>query len=233
MFFNGLSILSFGIVLLCGLWFGAVLTTYFYRLPRGIPISGTYKKPFCENCGYILRLADYFPVFNFFFTRGKCRGCGDKIDHNYFIIELSTAISIVLIYFKFGIGDKFISLSLASLSMILFYMVTFVDRKTISDPIYVLAISLFMYSRERNIFDIILPCFMPFFLMLVISRIAKKDLFLEALFISLFIGFFAPEFQLIISIFYVAIFSVLLCLRSIHLAGIFYPIWLIFIFLDY
>lgn len=83
---------------LCVGSFGGMLAS---RLPSGKSITG---RSHCPKCNHILEPLELIPVLSYLAQRGKCRHCSEKISPAYVIVELSTAVSFVLLYRRFGLG---------------------------------------------------------------------------------------------------------------------------------
>jgi prepilin signal peptidase PulO-like enzyme (type II secretory pathway) len=93
-----------------GAIFGSYGTLFTYRLPRNESCFGRYfgPKSRCPKCGTIIRTRELIPIFNWLFTRGKCRICQAQIPLIYLAIEISTALLFTLCYIRFGFGEYFI-----------------------------------------------------------------------------------------------------------------------------
>jgi leader peptidase (prepilin peptidase)/N-methyltransferase len=72
-----------------GLIFGSFLTVVISRLPRGESI--VRPRSTCPACGVEIRARDNIPVVSWFFLRGRCRACGERISAEYPLVELATA----------------------------------------------------------------------------------------------------------------------------------------------
>ena len=91
---------------LFGLLFGNYATSYYHRLPLKKPINGVSKKkgqvPHCSVCGHALKFYEYFPLLSWISTRGECNYCGVKIDPVYTILEVSTMLFAIVLYYVRG-----------------------------------------------------------------------------------------------------------------------------------
>lgn len=92
-------ILSIIIVLIFGLVIGSFLNVVINRLNlrQNLISPGSH----CPECKHKLGFFDLIPVFSFIFLRGKCHYCHKKISWQYPLVEFATAISFLLIFFKF------------------------------------------------------------------------------------------------------------------------------------
>lgn len=78
-----------------GLIFGSFFNVCVYRMPLGKPLN---NRSACPSCGTMIHWYDNIPVVSFVVLKGKCRGCGSPISWRYPMVELSTALLFVLIY---------------------------------------------------------------------------------------------------------------------------------------
>lgn len=89
------------LVFLTGLCLGSFGGMLAARLPAGEPPTGRSR---CPECRHTLGLSELIPVISYVLQRGKCRHCGCRISPGYLTVELSTAVSFLLIYRCFGLG---------------------------------------------------------------------------------------------------------------------------------
>lgn len=86
--------------MLLGLVVGSFIGAVTWRIPKQ---QGFVKgRSYCDNCKKELRWSDNIPLFSFLFYGGISRCCNKKISTRYPIIEITTAISFVVLYFSFG-----------------------------------------------------------------------------------------------------------------------------------
>ena len=93
-----------------GAIFGSYSTLFAYRLPIGESCFGRYfgPKSRCPSCNTIIRTKELFPIFNWFFTLGRCTTCRVKIPKTYLFIELSTTALFIICYTQFSFSESFI-----------------------------------------------------------------------------------------------------------------------------
>ena len=106
-----------------GIW-GSFCNVCIYRLPleKNI-IKG---RSFCTSCEKQINWYDNIPILSFIFLKGKCRCGKSKISLQYFIVELISAISFVLIYYFYGVS---ITTLLLIILTIFFIIIFFIDLK--------------------------------------------------------------------------------------------------------
>ena len=104
--------------------FGSFCNVCIYRLP--INKSIVKERSFCPSCKNSINWYDNIPLLSFIFLKSKCRKCGNKINFQYFLVELITAISFIAIYFVFGLSITTLLLLILS---IFFIIIFFIDLK--------------------------------------------------------------------------------------------------------
>lgn len=90
------------IVFLVGLSVGSFLNVVIYRLDDLKSIISTRSS--CPKCKKTLRWIDLIPLLSFITLYGKCRYCKETISWQYPLVEASTAIVFLLLFFKFGLS---------------------------------------------------------------------------------------------------------------------------------
>ena len=110
-------------IILGGIW-GSFANVCIHRIPLNQSVA--VKRSYCPNCGKTIKWFDNIPLISFILLRGKCRDCNIKIGSQYFLVELLSVLSFLLIYYLFGISIT--SLLFAILS-IFFIIIFFIDLK--------------------------------------------------------------------------------------------------------
>jgi leader peptidase (prepilin peptidase) / N-methyltransferase len=115
-------------IFIFGLCFGSFLNVCIYRIPRGESI--TIKSSHCTLCGKKIRFYENVPVLSWLFLRGKCSNCNGKISIIYPIVEIITAVIILLLWIKaknssFPLSHFFLYVNLS----LLFIPAFFIDIK--------------------------------------------------------------------------------------------------------
>jgi len=107
-----------------GMIIGSFLNVLIYRMPRGLSII----KPnsFCPNCNKPITWYENIPLFSYIILGGRCKYCKALISFQYFLVELLTPITMVLLFLSFGISWSFIISFIFSASLI---VITFIDFK--------------------------------------------------------------------------------------------------------
>ena len=90
------------------------------RLPRNLSISG---RSYCLTCKKQIKWFDNIPILSFIFLKAKCRNCSAKIDNQYFLVELISALSFLIIVFFFGVTIESFLLIILSIFFIIIYSI--------------------------------------------------------------------------------------------------------------
>ena len=110
--------MSLVLIVLIGLAWGSFLNVVIYR----VPLEMSLLKPpsTCPGCQKRIKPYDNVPFFSYLVLGGKCRHCGFRIPFSYFLVEVLTPASFVLLYFHHGrtIGLPFIASCLFASAMI-------------------------------------------------------------------------------------------------------------------
>lgn len=119
--FNYLVAAYFGLIL------GNFATSFYFRIPRSIPILGfnyfNSVPPHCSHCKHPLKLKEFAPIVGYLLCRGKCSYCSAKIDQNYFIIEAFSLALSLFCYSQFYFLDWYLIFMLFGISSLVMSMV--------------------------------------------------------------------------------------------------------------
>ncbi len=117
-------------VFVLGLLIGSFLNVCILRLPLGESIVS--PRSHCPKCNTTLRWYHNIPVLSWMLLRGKCASCGVRISARYAVIELMTAVILVLLWRAYGPTITFgISAILLLALLVLFF--TDLDHKLLPD----------------------------------------------------------------------------------------------------
>ena len=134
---------------------GSFCNVCIYRLPDNDSV--VTKRSFCRSCRNKIKWYDNIPLLSFIFLKGKCRSCKNKISSQYFLVELISAISFLLIYFLYGISITTLLLIILS---IFFIIIFFIDLKHYIIPnelTFPLMLIGFIKSFDPNLNQTIFP----------------------------------------------------------------------------
>ena len=104
--------------------FGSFCNVCIYRLPLSKSIAK--ERSFCPSCKSPINWYDNIPLLSFVLLKSKCRTCGNKINFQYFLVELIAAVSFLSIYFIFGTS---ITTLLLLILIVFFIIIFFIDLK--------------------------------------------------------------------------------------------------------
>jgi leader peptidase (prepilin peptidase)/N-methyltransferase len=104
------------LITLFGLAWGSFLNVVIYRLPRNMSLITLRSS--CPKCRTRIKFYDNIPVLSYIVLRGKCRHCQDKIPLSYFLVEILTPASFLLLYSKHSLSFHFFASCLFASAMI-------------------------------------------------------------------------------------------------------------------
>ena len=140
--------------ILGSLW-GSFSNVCIYRLPNnGSVVKG---RSFCPDCKNKIKWFDNIPFFSYLFLKGKCRECSKPISFQYFIVELLTAISFVLIFHIYGASITTLLLLILSIFFIIIFFIDlkhFIIPNVLTFPLMVIG---FLKSFDPNLNQTIFP----------------------------------------------------------------------------
>ena len=115
-----MNVFLYIIIFIMGTLFGSFYTLAVYRIPKKIDIIYTHS--FCPNCGHKLGFLELIPVWSYLFLGGKCKQCKQKIRPRYFILEILSGLSFVLLAYSLQINANNLNINtlIKALFMILY-----------------------------------------------------------------------------------------------------------------
>ena len=135
--------------------FGSFCNVCIYRLPLNKSIAK--ERSFCPSCKSPINWHDNIPLLSFVLLKSKCRTCGNKINFQYFLVELIAAVSFLSIYFIFGTSITTLLLLILS---VFFIIIFFIDLKHYIIPnelTFPLMVIGFLKSFDPNLNKAIFP----------------------------------------------------------------------------
>jgi len=115
--------------LVIGLVLGSFITMLSYRVPRSLSIISPPSK--CPHCHTKLKARDLIPVLSWLLERGHCRYCHRAISRRYLVIELTTAVSVTLAFWYFGLTPRLIAAVLGLVAFISLVSINFERQRKI------------------------------------------------------------------------------------------------------
>ncbi len=104
---EAINIISYPAIFILGLMIGSFLNVCIYRIPRKESI--VFPDSHCPKCGQEIRKLDNIPLISFLFLKGKCRYCGERISLRYPLVELATAVLLLLLLYRYGLTLDFMA----------------------------------------------------------------------------------------------------------------------------
>lgn len=171
------------LIFIFGLFLGSFLNVVIFRLHRQETFVRGRSK--CLFCHHQLHAQDLVPFFSYFYLGGKCRYCKHKFSSQYPMVELATALALVLVFINIMPSDIYQATVLQWFSMLnwwiasAFLILIFVyDLKyyLVADVIVLPAAALafiFNVALGGNIYKILLACLVGagfFLLQFVVSK---------------------------------------------------------------
>ncbi len=112
------------IVFIFGSIWGSFSNVCIHRIPDNISVIK--GRSHCPACKKQIRWYDNIPLISFLVLKAQCRDCSAKINLKYFIVELISALSFILIFFLFGFSVTTLLFFILSISFIIIF---FIDLK--------------------------------------------------------------------------------------------------------
>lgn len=205
------------IVVVIGLLLGALLNIVVIRLPRERAMGGW---PRCTRCGARLALWQQLPLVGWLVQGGRGRCCGQRLHWIFPLIEVATAVTLVLLYSRYGLSAPFFYLAFVAVVLIVTGAIDWLHRSiytffVLIPALVVVIASAFVpgHTLRNAIIGLLVAGFM-FVLMFILARIlfpARSAPFgLGDVYLGIFIGAAVGMRNLLPSLFY-----------GILLAGIF------------
>lgn len=144
-----MQVISYAAIVLFGLAIGSFLNVCIHRLPsdKSIVRPGSH----CPKCGEPIRSRDNIPVLSYLLLKGRCRNCGQRISFRYPVVEVASALMLVLVYMKFGPTIEFFGYGYFCLALLVIFF-TDIDKRIIPDrviyPSLVLGLIFTALTRE-------------------------------------------------------------------------------------
>jgi len=92
----------FILVFVYGAIFGSFFNVVIFRLPK--KESLIHHSSHCPNCMNSIKPYDLIPIISYLILGGKCRHCKQKISIRYPMIELLTALTFTLVFYRYGLS---------------------------------------------------------------------------------------------------------------------------------
>lgn len=110
-------------IILFGLAWGSFLNVVIYRVPVGMSLLSPPSS--CPHCKKTIKFSDNIPVVSYLILRGRCRFCGARIPFSYFLVEILTPLSFLLIFQQHGLSFFFFASCLFASALIVLGFIDF------------------------------------------------------------------------------------------------------------
>ncbi len=130
-----------------GISLGSFVTLASYRLPRDEDIVFTPSR--CTSCGTRLKVPDLVPVLSWLMSGGACRHCKARVHWRYPVIELCTALALLLVFYRYGIGWQAFFLSVFAVGLLVMIVADF-EHYMIPDEVHWLLLPLGVVYRATT-----------------------------------------------------------------------------------
>lgn len=165
---NNIMVMEF-FVLLGGLLIGSFIGALTYRLPSGQ--NFVKGRSYCDSCKKDLTWLDNIPLFSYLFYLGKSRCCNKKISIRYPLIELSSALGAVLLFYLFPFPLFTIYYLLFTITLAIF--VIDLEHQIIPDELSWTILFLGIILSQNAFFSMIFYALLMASLILLIHLITK------------------------------------------------------------
>src|SRR5713101_3525927 len=95
---------EFVLLFVTGCAIGSWLNVCIYRLAWEKSILWPLKS-YCANCYQPIKWYDNLPLISYLVLRGRCRTCGASFSCRYFLIELSTGLGFIGLFYLHAIRN--------------------------------------------------------------------------------------------------------------------------------
>ena len=214
-----MEIYFYVLILLLGLSLGSFLNVIIFRFNSSKNVINGRSE--CLNCGKTIRWFDLVPILSYLILKGHCRNCDQEISPLYPIVEISTAITLLLFFINTSLSF-YLSL-LTGLILILLVAIIFLDLRyfIIPDKIVILlallAIGARLLDHSNNIWLLLTSSLglTAFFAILFLVSKGKWIGFgdVKLIFvIGLILGYPLGLVSIVFSVWAAALFSIILLL---------------------
>ncbi len=108
--------LIFVLVIFLGLVAGSFANVCIIRIPAEVSVIRPGSR--CPACGEPILWRDNIPLLSFLLLRGRCRWCAARISARYPLIEATTCLAFVGLFFRFGASPPLIIYCLLVLDLV-------------------------------------------------------------------------------------------------------------------
>jgi leader peptidase (prepilin peptidase)/N-methyltransferase len=104
------------IIILIGMAWGSFLNVVIYRIPRDMSL--VRPRSSCPHCKQKIKFYENIPIVSYIMLGGRCRHCKTRIPFSYFLVEVLTPASFILVYNYTNLSLHFFAACLFASAMI-------------------------------------------------------------------------------------------------------------------
>jgi len=146
------------IVFIFGSIWGSFSNVCIHRIPDDLSV--VKGRSYCPSCKKLIKWYDNIPLISFIILKAKCRSCSAKISSKYFLVELISALSFVIIFNLFGFSITTLLLFILSISFIIIFFIDlkhFIIPNELTFPLMIIG---FLKSFDPNLNAAVFPNFL-------------------------------------------------------------------------
>ncbi len=223
-----MNIFLYIIIWIIGILFGSFFTLASYRIPLNENII--YKRSYCPKCKHRLEFWDLIPVFSYIFLNGKCRYCKEPIGKRYIIFEALTGFIFVFLAYtmKISVSSTIYDLILFAQNILLMSVLIIIfgiakEKNVINNSvilfgilvrtIYLVLFNVVLFNTYfMQGFEILLITLIIYFVMYLIFKENKDEIFDRLFSIILLISFISYLFGMNMAI--IILLATILCVLT-------------------
>ena len=119
------------LIFVFGLVIGSFLNVCIHRIPSDRLSIHFPQRSLCPNCQSLIQFYDNIPIISFLLLKGRCRSCHTRISVTYPLVELTTAVTFLFLFYHFGLTLEMIQ---GALLVSLFIPIAVIDTKWMIIP---------------------------------------------------------------------------------------------------
>jgi len=201
------------IIFTIGCFLGSFFTLAVYRIPRKEDIL--IKHSYCPNCNHKLGFFDLFPLLSYIFLGGKCRYCKNKIRPRYFILEIFSGITFLMLFLSLKpniYNLEFIKIAAYFIYFAVLFIIAGIDKEYTrieKGPLlfgYLFELTYIIYTCALNNIDVyryviylIFMIILLLFSIISLKRNMNEKYFIQVLFLSLYMIMFGGSTIFVLS----------------------------------
>lgn len=152
-----------------GLSVGSFISAVTYRIPRGIGF--VLGRSFCDRCKKELKWYDNLPLISFLLYCGASRCCEAKISIRYPLIEISSLLGAIVLFYFFPFYQFVLYYVLFVILLVI--LVIDLEHQIIPDELTWLVLALGLFMVHGSLIAVLFPAFLFALLLLTLYLITS------------------------------------------------------------